>query len=280
MSALFSLLAVILAFASCNSENAHKGRVPLAAIDDTYLYKDEVELVYATYGQGTDSLLFFKDYVERWVVERLFYKKASENVVATNEIDNMVENYRRGLILSVYQDRLIDQQLVPDISHDEIEAFYNENESMFELDEPMFKGMYMKVSDKSPNLSRVRSWCMRKGSEDLERLEKYSLANASVYDSFLEEWRTVSDVAEQTPITGYQLNERLKKKETIEFRQGGYTYFISADTLIQKGDRKPLEMVSGEIVDLLVNSKKVDFIKEKKQTLYDEALLKGDIVVY
>lgn len=280
ISLFITVIMAVLALASCNSENAHKGRVPLAAIGDAFLYKDEVELMYAAYGQGTDSVAFFDDYVERWVAERLFYKKAEENVVSTTEIDNMVENYRRGLILSIYQDRLIDQQLVPDISQDEIAAFYDANESMFELEEPMFKGLFMKVSDKSPNLSRVRAWCMRRGSEDLERLEKYSLSYQSTYESFLEEWRTVADVAKLTPITEYQLGERLKKRETIEFKHDGSTYFVCADTIIHKGDRKPLEMVSAEIMDLLVNSKRVDFIKEKKEALYNDALIKGDVTVF
>lgn len=276
----FCFFLVILLLLSCKGEDIHKGRTAIACIGDSYLYKDEADLMYAIYGQGVDSVRFVDDYIERWAVEHLFYNKASENVASTIDIESMVEKYRKGLILSVYQDGLVNQQLVPDISLGDIKEFYDANEAMFEIEEPIFRGLLLKVSDKSPNIGRVRSWCMRRNIEDLERIEKYSLVNSAFYNSFLEEWRAVSDIAEQTPLTEYQLNERLKKKETIEFKHAGYTYFICADSLIQKGERKPLEMVVPEITELLINSRRADFIKEKKKSLYNEAIKTGEVIVF
>lgn len=277
---LFCLLLVLLLFCACKREDMHKGRTVVACIGETFLYKDEIDIMYAINGRGIDSVKFVDDYIERWAVERLFYNKAAENVASTVDIESMVEKYRTGLILSIYQDGLVNQQLVSDISMDDVEAFYEENEAMFELEEPMFRGLLLKVSDKSPNISRVRAWCMRHSSEDLDHIEKYSLANEAFYNGFLEEWRTVSDIAKQTPLSEYQLNERLKRKETIEFKHGGYTYFVSADSLIQQGDRKPLEMVVSEVKELLVNSRRAGFIKEKKRSLYNEALATGEIIIF
>ena len=277
---LLCLLLVLLLFCACKREDMHKGRTVVACIGETFLYKDEIDIMYAINGRGIDSVKFVDDYIERWAVERLFYNKAAENVASTVDIESMVEKYRTGLILSIYQDGLVNQQLVSDISMDDVEAFYKENEAMFELEEPMFRGLLLKVSDKSPNISRVRAWCMRHSSEDLDHIEKYSLANEAFYNGFLEEWRTVSDIAKQTPLSEYQLNERLKRKETIEFKHGGYTYFVSADSLIQQGDRKPLEMVVSEVKELLVNSRRAGFIKEKKRSLYNEALATGEIIIF
>ena len=277
---LLCLLLVLLLFYACKREDMHKGRTVVACIGETFLYKDEIDIMYAINGRGIDSVKFVDDYIERWAVERLFYNKAAENVASTVDIESMVEKYRTGLILSIYQDGLVNQQLVSDISMDDVEAFYKENEAMFELEEPMFRGLLLKVSDKSPNISRVRAWCMRHSSEDLDHIEKYSLANEAFYNGFLEEWRTVSDIAKQTPLSEYQLNERLKRKETIEFKHGGYTYFVSADSLIQQGDRKPLEMVVSEVKELLVNSRRAGFIKEKKRSLYNEALATGEIIIF
>lgn len=283
MSGKCNVFFTLLFFAlllGCNGDDIHKGRIPVASIDDSYLYKDEVELMYAISGHGVDSLRFINDYIERWAIEHLFYNKASENVALTVDIESMVEKYRRGLVLSIYQDGLVNQQLMSDISNDDIKLFYDEHGTMFEADEPMFKGLLLKVADKSPNMGKLRTWCIRRNSEDLERIEKYSLANSALYDAFFEEWRTVSEVARQTPLTEFQLNERLRKKETIEFKHGGYTYFVSADSLIQKGDIKPIEMVVPEIKELLVNSRRAGFIKEKKNSLYKEAFEKGEIIIF
>ena len=59
----------------CNGEDIHKGRIPVASIDGSCLYKDEVDLMYAMYGHGVDSVRFMDDYIERWATEHLFYNK-------------------------------------------------------------------------------------------------------------------------------------------------------------------------------------------------------------
>lgn len=90
----------------------------------------------------------------------------------------------------------------------------------------------------------------------------------------------MADISRKLPITEFQLNERLKKRATIEFKDAGYIYFVTADTIIQKGETKPLEMVSSEIIDLLVNSRKAQFVKEKKNSLYNDALTAGEITFF
>ena len=84
-------------------------------------------------------------------------------------------------------------------------------------------------------------------------------------------------MVKMTPLTGYQLGERLSRSKTIEFKDKGYIYFVGLDTIIKDGGRKPLQLVEGEIRELLVNSRKARFIKERKRSLYDEALKEGKV---
>lgn len=42
----------------------------------------------------------------------------------------------------------------------------------------------------------------------------------------------------------------------------------------------PIELVSAEINELLVNSRKAEFIKTKKVELYNDAKLNGDVKFY
>ena len=57
-------------------------------------------------------------------------------------------------------------------------------------------------------------------------------------------------------------------------------YFVTADSIIRKGDVLPMNLVEDEIVELLINSRRADFIKQKKQELYDEALSEGRIKIH
>ena len=274
------LLALPALLFACREEVSYVERESLASVGDIYLYKDEADIVYARQGRGADSLAFMQNYVERWAIEALFYQKAKENVVATDEIDRMVENYRVSLIQNLYQDRLITQQLLPTISDAEVSEFYEREHGLFELTEPYIKGFYVKLPDRVPKLNSVRNWCIRKGQDDLEELEKLCSENGYEYQFFTEVWMPFADLVRKTPLTEQQLMDRLLKKSTIEFKEGKFTYFVCADSILKRNDLKPIEMVSGEIKELLLNSKKADFIKQVKRSLYEEALLNGQVVLY
>ena len=275
---LFSFL--LLTVLCCREEDPHQGRVPLASVGDMYLYKDEVNRFYATHSHGADSATYVKEYVDRWVNEMLFYNKAKQNVPTTGEIDIMVENYRKNLILNLYQDALIDQQLVPNITQEELQRFYDENSVLFEAEKSLFKGLFVKLPERTKGVNDVRRWCMGESSDDFNALENYCMENASEYGFFMEEWYALGYLAQQLPLTEQDLQHRLESKDVIEFKDNGFIYFVSLDTLIAKGGTKPLELVTDEVREFLVNSKKAQFIKNVKASIYNEALESGQFVIY
>lgn len=245
-------------------------------VDGMHLYKDEVELLLATNPQA-DSAQFVNEYIERWATEQLFYSKAADNVASMPEIENMIESYRRSLILNVYQSKLVEQHLKSAISQDDVVAFYNANKVLFDADESMFKGLLLVLPAKVPNLNKVRKWCVDMNPEDMEEIETYSAENALVYEYLMDRWYPLSDVVKHTPLTEFQLMERLSRKKTIEFKDDGKVYFVCSDTILREGDTLPVELVSAEINELLLNSRRADFIKRKKKDLFEEAKAKGII---
>ena len=265
---------------ACREEVSYVERPTIASVGDTHLYKDEADMAYARLGHGVDSVAFMQNYVEQWAIDLLFLQKAKENVVSTQEIDRMVENYRINLIQNLYQDRLITQQLLPGITETEVQEFYEKEAALFELDEPFIKGFYVKMPLKSSKIRNVRNWCLRKGQDDLEELEKFCSENGYEYQFFIEEWIPFADLVRRTPLTGQQLMTRLQKNSTIEFNDDGNVYFVSADSILKENDTKPIEMVAGEIKELLLNSKKAKFIKTVKRSLYEEALNTGRVILY
>ena len=265
---------------ACREEVSYVERISIASVGDVHLYKDEADIIYAQQGRGADSAAFMQSYVERWAIDVLFHQKAKENVVLTDEIDRMVENYRTSLIQNLYQDRLITQQLVPSITEAEVKKFYEKEQSLFELTEPYVKGFYVQLPAKASKTRDVRNWCVRKGQDDLEQLEKLCSENEYDYQFFMEEWIPFSDLAHRIPFTEQQLMDRLLKKSTIEFKEGKFTYFVCADSILQRNDTKPMEMVADEIKELLINSKKANFIKMVKRSLYEDALRVGRVILY
>lgn len=274
------LLALPALLFACREEVSYVERPAVACVGDVCLYKDEADIIYAQQGSGVDSATFMQNYVERWAIDVLFYQKATENVVSTDEIDRMVESYRKSLIQNLYQDRLITQQLIPTISDAEVLEFYNRERALFGLDEPYVKGFYVKMPVRAPKTRDVRNWCIRKGPDDLEELEKLCSENEYEYMFFMEEWMPFDDLVHKMPLTEQQLMDRLLKNGTIEFKDGNSNYFVCADSILKRNDTKPIEMVSNEIKELLLNSKKANFIKQVKRYLYEDALSSGRVILY
>lgn len=274
---VFALLPLVL---SCDNEQPGPHRVVLAEVGASRLYKDEVELMLAANNLSPDSVQFVNEYLERWAMEELYYNMALHNVASNDEIEKMVEKYRRSLILNMYQERLIDQHLKAEVSEEDSRLFYDSNRMLFDAEENMIKGLLLVLPAKAPNVKKVRRWCTNKAPEDFEELEKYSAEHAEVYDYFMDTWCSLGDIVSRTPLTEAQLLERLSQRNTVEFKDGGKLYFVCADSIIRKGDILPIELVSAEINELIVNSRKAEFIKNRKQELYEDAKRRGNVKFY
>lgn len=275
------IMVVCAAFVmSCQEEIMHRGRTPLVSVGKEFLYVEDVERFYSANPPAADSAGYVDEFINRWIEEALFYNVALRNVPSSDKIDRLVEGYRRSLVLNLYQDGLVEQHLRNDIIDEEVQAFYKANSQMFEVEEPIMMGIFLRVKKGAPKLSSLRKWYKSRAIEDLEKLDKYSLADDAQYEYFAETWQRVSDIAAKTPITEADLLQRLSRSAAIELNDKEYIYFISADSLIGKGGLKPVELVEGDIRNLLANTKKVSFIKEKKRALFDEAKEKGAIKYY
>ncbi len=275
------IMVVCAAFVmSCQEEIMHRGRTPLVSVGKEFLYVEDVERFYSANPSAADSARYVDEFINRWIEEALFYNVALRNVPSSDKIDRLVEGYRRSLVLNLYQDGLVEQHLRNDIIDEEVQAFYKANSQMFEVEEPIMMGIFLRVKKGAPKLSSLRKWYKSRAIEDLEKLDKYSLADDAQYEYFAETWQRVSDIAAKTPITEADLLQRLSRSAAIELNDKEYIYFISADSLIDKGGLKPVELVEGDIRNLLANTKKVSFIKEKKRALFDEAKEKGAIKYY
>lgn len=271
------LLACVAFFVSCEEEILHKGKTPLLEVGKEFLYYEDVQRFYAASHGDVDSAQYVDEFINRWAEEALFYHLAKRNVGETDKIKKLVESYKRSLILNIYQERLVEQQLTKEISADAVLEFYTDNAAMFEAKEPLVKGLFLRVPKNAPKLASLRSWYSTRSDENLEKLDKYTISNDVVYDYFLESWHKLADIAEKTPLSTGELQQRLERNKNIEFKEGDYVYFVSVDSLVKKGDMEPLEIVEPEIRLLLSNIMKAKFIKDKKRQLYEEALENGAI---
>lgn len=263
---LFSLAAV-----SCTTEIDHRGKTPIAMADDVFLYKEDIESVVPPGITGQDSVKFVDDYIRKWAEDIVFYNKAKSNLSNEKEIESYVENYRRTLILNEYQERLVREKLEASISDDEVRKYYEEDKSLFVLDNPMIKGVYMKVALNNKDLKVIRRYMNFRNEGDRDKLENYTLRGAADYSYFLESWKDLSEISQKLPKTA-DVKTVKDNHHMYEFKDSLFVHMLYVDSVISKGDYLPYELAYKDIWEVIYNEKKVQFIKEVRTELYNKAI--------
>lgn len=280
------VLTILLSFTlvSCKwSKNITQyvgGKTPLVEINGEVLYAEDIKQVLPLGLSDTDSALFAERYIKNWAQDVLFYQNAIRNVPDTKDIDRLVENYRRSLFEHEFQRRLIEQKFSSEITEDEIEQFFNDNQRLFVLDESLVKGLFLKIPVKSHDLSVIRNIYTRQDDESFEEIEKYCIRNAARCDFFYDNWRTVTELEVLLPVHENPLETILKDSSSYEFKDDEYIYLLNVSVFAEKGGIEPLDHARARIKGLLINNNEVAYMRKIKEDLYEAALEKNRIIFY
>ena len=279
---IWSLILCLFVFLfGCENKYDHKGKTPLVEVDGNYLYREDLQLALPLNLSTEDSVLFAENYIQNWVEDVLLFGKAEDNVRDSDRVKELVESYRKALVMHAYQEALVKQQLTAEITDTEITGYYEENKTLFVLDEPIVKGVFIKVPLHSTGLADVRRWYKRNNQESIEKLEKYSLRNAVTYDYFYDKWRPLEDVKAMIPTENWKnVRGDLKGNSNFELKDTAYHYFLHIEEFQGEGGQKPLDFAQEEIKEILTNLKRVDFINRVKDDLFRQASTKNGIIYY
>ena len=281
MRILVLLLITLLCCGACKEQYDHKGKTALVEVDGNFLYKEDLMSVLPVGLSKDDSILFAEHYIRSWAEEILLYEKAANNIPDNVDVDKLVENYRKALIMHTYQQELINQKLTNDISEQEIADYYEKNKELFHTEHPFVKGLFIKVPLHSQDLASVRKWYKKNNRDAIESLEKYSLRNAVSYDYFYDRWMPLSDIAVKIPLKALDTDENyLDKNRNIEVKDTAFCYFLHVEEFLGKDQQRPLDFAKTEIKEILINLKRVEFINKVKEELYRHASDRNKINYY
>lgn len=274
------LSLVLLAMSSCQQQVEHGGKTPLAQVGDHFLYREDMAQALPYGISGTDSVRFVNEFVQKWLEEQVLYEKAEHNVRGDEKIERMVAEYRRTLVMNNYEHMLLLQRMNEELTEEELQGYYNENKQLFILEEPVIKGVLIKVPLTSPGLKDLKRWYKEKTDEALEELEKYAFRNSVLYEYFYEHWVPVSELEGKIIVNLAELSSEFDKHHDIEVEDEEYCYLLHIDEYLLKGEEKPYDLARNEIINLLANKRKVEFMNNVKKDLYNQSMEMGRIKYY
>lgn len=239
-----------------------------------YLYRSTLDSL--TLGMNSeDSLRAAQQYIRQWAQDILLYDATMSHTNA--QIETMVEDYRRTLYAQAYEERLVDKRMSKTITDSTVLALYQQMPERFKLDESIMKGMLVVVPKDAPNIQKLRQWM---AAQSLDKIEKYAYQNASGYELFTEQWKTTTEIIRLVPIERADLENRLKGTNHIEVADSSKIYLLQITDKNMRGEAMPVEYARPQIEQIILNARRVEFMRKERERLYNEAIQERKIHFY
>ena len=271
------LCCIIVLLFSCVSKTK-KGDKAVAKVGDKYLYLSEMNDIFPTGCSKDDSLTLAKLYIDNWIKTRLLLQKAELNLSKDQvDISREIETYRISLLIYKYEEYLLREKLDTTVLDSEINRYYEENIANFSSDDYLVKAIYIKLPENSPTLWRIRQLIMSDQEKDVQELTDYCQRYAVQFDFFGNEWIQWAKIELPNKEAATKL---LANSDRIEQQDGKFTWLVRIKAKKAPGDTAPLVFVKDKVKSIIINKRKLKFISDLEQNIYNDALSKNQFEIY
>ncbi|MDG1933574.1 MAG: hypothetical protein P8I52_01635 [Flavobacteriales bacterium] len=270
---VFLLSIIMLSCSTKDSDNL------IASVNEKVLLRSE--LLSEMPSQLEDSTYFVEKFINDWIRRQLLLSHAEINLsVDLDKYEKQVEDYRASLLIFAYQQELINQNLDSSISFSDINDYYDSYISEFDLSKNIFKGRFIIIDKLAPDINFVNSNYKSDNEVIIKELENYCLKYAKEYYIETDKWNYFTSINNKLPRLIDDEVTFLINTDGVFFEDANYRYYVYIDEYRVKGDTSPLALELDKIKDVLLNKKKVNYLKELEEDLYEIALSKKKINIY
>ena len=282
MKVFFFYILVLFCFFAGNKSKLPEEAGALVKVGDRVLRKSELMPLIPKGVSQADSTLLAESYIKNWLVDELVLDVAERNLSGEEEaqIDKLVEDYRNSLLRYRYQEKLVREKLSGEIGENDMQRYYDNNKEKFILDRNLIRGLFLKIPADAPNVKDVKSWYRSDSEQAIEKIEKYSVQYAAIYDYFYDKWVDFDEVMDNIPEHVSDPAVFLKNNKWLETSDSTYYYFLNISEYLPAGSVAPFEYSKPEIRDILISQRKLEFLKNFENDLYNDALKKGKVTYY
>ena len=279
----YSLYLISLCLSSCGnkSTSAKQNEKAVARTGDVYLYTSVLKEIVPKDIEKKDSAEIVQKYINNWVRETLLFQMAEKNLADEKKnFEKRVEDYRKSLVTYEYESELVKQKLDTIVNEDEIQKYYEENKSNFELKDNIIKVIYVKVKKKAPKIDKVKEWYRSDNQKDKDALSNYCYQYADNF--FLDDnnWLLFDDVLKEIPIKLYDKEAFLQSNRHIETQDSTHYYFVNIKGFMTKNSISPLSFEKENIKSIILNKRKVELIKKMREDIYNDGVKNKSFEVY
>jgi hypothetical protein len=273
---LFIIIVFSTVLASCFKKEESE---IIASVNEKDLFLNEV--LAEMPNQIEDSAYFVESYMNDWVRKQLMIYYAEINLSTDlQDYEKQIEQYRSSLLIYAYQQELLNQNFDTTIAFNEIESYYEQYKDEFKLTKNIFKGRLIIVDKFAPDLVSLNKWYKSDKENSIESLYDYCQQFAKEYYLKDNKWQFFSIFNQMLPELIEEEEYFLRNTKGIWFEDAGFRYYLFVKDYQIKGGISPLAVEKEKIKNVLLNKKKIKYLKQLEDEFYQNGLALGKIKIY
>lgn len=272
-------LFIGVAVAACGGDRgAEISPDALVVVDGDVLTRRDLEAAMPAALSADDSVKYARAYINAWIAARNIARLADD--IDMTEIDKLVDQYRKELVMNEYVRRMCDENVDSDLPEDSLQAYYNRHQQEFKLTRPLIKGVYVKIDEKSQSLPQLRKLYRSRKEADIDKLDKSLLNGAIHYDYFRDKWVDWEQIESRVPYDfGASGDLFLRSHNYLDITSDGFTYLLDVSDVLHSGQTMPYEAARPLIIDKLNFFNRRSYQEQLKQELFDKGVESGRIKI-
>ena len=254
----------------------------LARVGEAYLYHEDVEARLTENLSKEDSAAFVNNLINSWAAQQLLLDRARINLPEEQlrEYESLISDYRAELYTRAYKEALVAQIEDTLVGEEELLGFYENEKENFRLQEKILQLRFIELPVQFLNRDEVTERLRRFERDDLQFLDSVGVQFKKLHfnDSI---WVPVSRVIEEiAPLTYENEGEYLKKSQYFEMEDSTGVYLTQIVDILQPNEIAPLGYIEPTIRQVLLNRRKMGYLRRLETELIDEAIKQKEFEIY
>ena len=192
----------------------------------------------------------------------------------------LVNNYRRDLYSNTYRKAAVSKSLDTLISNFEIQNFLENNQELFKLKAPLYQVRYIHLPPDNVDQFEIQRSFQRFNDFDIKFLDSLSF---QFYSFILSDsvWINKNNLTSQVSFLNQKnFNTYIRKSKffKIEDTLGVYLFYVK--NFLKKGEIAPYEVFKPTIKNIILNRRKLDFIKKFEKDILQDAIKTNNFEIY
>ncbi len=278
---IFKILLLSIFFVSCNYFKPEAKKEAVARVNNSYLYKDDIQKLIAENTSPEDSTLIVNNYINRWATQQLLIDQAKINLTADklDQYNKLVQEYQNDLLTEAYKNVIVSKQLDSVITEQEYQNYFETNKENFKLKDLLVKLRYVQLPVNYDGLASVKEKLNRYNEKDKTSLnsQNYQFISSNFNDSV---WVKKEVLLHTLPVLRENSEQVLKKSNFSQLQDSLGVYLVKIENVLNPNDTAPLSYVKPTLKQIILNKRKLELIKKLETDITKDAIETNNFEIY